>query len=110
MFCIQVCYTKCKAEDTKNYNFACILCGCEIWSLTLSVESTLRVFVKRLLRRIFGPKTDEVLRQWRKLYNEEFNDLYWSPNIIRVIKLEKGEAYTLYVEEETCIRAFGDES
>jgi hypothetical protein len=40
----------------------------------------------RVLRRIFGPRRDEVTREWRKLYNEELNDLYWSPNIIRVIK------------------------
>ena len=46
----------------------------------------LRVFENRVLRRIFGPKRDEVKREWRKLHNEELNDLYFSPNIIRVIK------------------------
>jgi hypothetical protein len=40
----------------------------------------------RVLRRIFEPKRDEVTREWRKLHNEEFNDLYSSPNIVRVIK------------------------
>jgi hypothetical protein len=44
------------------------------------------VFVNRVLRRIFGPKTDEVTREWRKLHNEELNDLYSSTNIVRVIK------------------------
>jgi hypothetical protein len=44
------------------------------------------VFENRVLRRIFGPKRDEVTGEWRKLHNEEFNDLYSSPNIIRVIK------------------------
>jgi hypothetical protein len=44
------------------------------------------VFENRVLRRIFGPKTDEAKREWRKLHNEELNDLYSSPNIFRVIK------------------------
>jgi len=46
----------------------------------------LRVFENRVLRRIFGPKRDEVTRDYRKLHNEELNDLYSSPNIVRVIK------------------------
>jgi hypothetical protein len=46
------------------------------------------VFENRILRRIFGPKTNEVTGEWRKLYNEEFNDLYLSPSIVRVIKLK----------------------
>ena len=46
----------------------------------------LRVFENRVLRRIFGPKRDEVTGEWRKLHNEDLNDLYWSPNIIWVIK------------------------
>jgi hypothetical protein len=44
------------------------------------------VFEIRVLRRIFGPKRDEVARKWRKLHNEEFHDLYSSPSIIRIIK------------------------
>ena len=62
-----------------------VLYGCETWSLTLREERRLRVFENRVLRRIFGSKTDEVTGEWRKLHNEEFNDLY-SPNIIRAIK------------------------
>ena len=61
--------------------------GCETWSLTLREERRLRVFENRVLRKIFGPKRDEVTREWRKLHNEELNDLYSSPNIVRVIKL-----------------------
>jgi len=49
-------------------------------------ERRLRVFENRLLRRIFGHKRDEVIREWRKLYNEELNDVYCSHNIFRVIK------------------------
>ena len=64
----------------------CCLYGCETWSLTLREERRLRVFENRVLRRIFGPKRDEVTREWRKLHNEELNDLHCSPNIFRVIK------------------------
>jgi hypothetical protein len=63
-----------------------VLCGCEIWSLTLRDEHRLRVFENRVLRRIFGPKRDEVMGEWRKLHNKELHDLYWSPSIIRMIK------------------------
>jgi hypothetical protein len=49
-------------------------------------EQRLRVFENRVLRRIFGPKWDEATGDWRRLHNEELNDLYSSPNIIRVIK------------------------
>jgi hypothetical protein len=49
----------------------------------------LRVFENSVLRRIFGVKRDEVTREWRKLHFEEFSDLYFSPNIVRVIKTKK---------------------
>jgi hypothetical protein len=56
------------------------------WSLTLREEHRLRVFDIRELRRIFGPKRDEVTGDWRKLHNEELHNLYFTPNIIRMIK------------------------
>jgi len=60
--------------------------GCESWSLSLREERRLRVFEDWGLKRIFGPKRDEVTREWRKLHNEELNVLYCSPNFVRVIK------------------------
>ena len=64
-----------------------VLYGCETWSLTLKEERCLRVFENEVLRKIFGAKRDEVTGEWRKLHNEELNDLYCSPNFVRVIKL-----------------------
>ena len=63
-----------------------VLYGCETWSLTLREERRLRVFENRVLRGVFGPKRDEVTGEWRKLHNEEFSDLYYLHNIVRVVK------------------------
>jgi len=63
-----------------------VLYGCETWSLTLREEGKLRVFENMVLRRIFGPRRKEVTGECRRLHNEELNDLYSSPNIVRVIK------------------------
>jgi len=63
-----------------------VLYGCETWSLTLREERKLRVFESMVLRRIFGTRRDEVTGEWRRLHNEELNDLYPSPIIVRVIK------------------------
>jgi hypothetical protein len=63
-----------------------VLYGCETWSLTLREERRIRMLENRVLRRILGPKRDEVTGEWRKLHNEELKDLNFSPNIVRVIK------------------------
>jgi hypothetical protein len=63
-----------------------VLYGCETWSLILREEHKLRVFESRVLRRIFGPKRDEVTGEWKKLHNEELRNLYSSPSIVRIIK------------------------
>jgi hypothetical protein len=63
-----------------------LLYSCESWSLTLREECRLRVFENTVLRRIFGPKRDEVTGEWRRLHDEELYAQYSSPNIVRVIK------------------------
>jgi len=63
-----------------------VLHRCETWSLILREERALRVFENRVLRRVFGPKREELTREWRKLINEELRDLYSLPNIVRVVK------------------------
>ena len=83
-----------------------VFCGCETWSLTLREERRLTVFENRVLRRIFGPKRDEVTGEWRKLHNEEVSDLYSSLNIVRVIKSGKMR-WAGHVER---IKGFGGET
>jgi len=63
-----------------------VLFGCETRSLKMREERKLRVFENIVLRRIFGRRRDEVTGEWRRLHNEELNDLYSSSNIVRVIK------------------------
>jgi len=70
----------------QKYNSACCLYGFESWSLTLREVHALRMLENRMLRRIFGPKRDEGSMEWIKLYKEELNDLYSSPNVVRVVK------------------------
>jgi hypothetical protein len=60
--------------------------GCETSSLTLREEHRLRVLDNRMLRRMFGLKMDEIIRDCRKMHSEELHNLYSSPNIIRMIK------------------------
>jgi hypothetical protein len=66
-----------------------VLYGCETWSLTLREVHRLRVFENRVLRRVFGPKRDEVTGELRKLHNKELNDLYSLLNIVWVVKLRR---------------------
>jgi hypothetical protein len=75
-----------KVKIYKTIILPVVLDGCETCSLTLREEHRLRVFENRVLRRIFGPKWDEVTGEWRKLHNEELHNLYSSPDIIRQIR------------------------
>jgi len=85
--------------------------GCETWSFTLREERKVRVLENRVLRRIFGPKRDEVTEEWRKLHNEESNDLYSSPNTVRVINRDKmGGACSTYGGNGRYIQGFGGET
>jgi hypothetical protein len=74
-----------KIKIYKTVILSVVLYGCETWCLTLREEHRLRVFENRVLRRIFGPKREEV-GSGRKLHNDELHDLYSSPNTVRVIK------------------------
>jgi hypothetical protein len=75
-----------KVKIYKTIILPAVLYGCETRSLTLREEHRLRVFQSRVLRKIFGPKKDEVTGEWRKLHNEELHNLYSSPDIIRQVK------------------------
>jgi hypothetical protein len=75
-----------KLRIYKNIHLPVILYGCETWSLKLREEYRLRVFDNRVLRRIFGPKRNEVTGEWKKLHIEELRDLYSSSSINKIIK------------------------
>jgi len=88
-----------------------VLYGCKTWSLTLREEIRLKVYENRMLRRIFGPKWDEVTREWRKLHNKELNYLYSSPNNFRVIKSRMRWArHVARMGTERRIQGFGGET
>ena len=78
-----------KIQIYRTKIFPVVLYGFETWPLTLREERRLRGLDNRVLRRIYGPKRYEVTRECRKLHNEELNDLYFSPNVVRVIKSRK---------------------
>jgi hypothetical protein len=75
-----------KIKIYKTVTLTVALYWCEMCSLTLKEEHTLRMCEKRVLRSIFGHKGDEVREEWRKLHNDKLNDLYPSPTVIQVIK------------------------
>jgi hypothetical protein len=80
IFCPVVCYPRIKDEDVQNIILP-VLYGRVTWSLTLKEGHSLRVFGERVLRRIFVSNRDKVIEVWRKLHNEQLNDLY-SPNTV----------------------------
>ena len=82
IFCLPGCYPR----KYRTIILPVVLYGCEAWSLIFREERKLRVFENMVLRRIFGPRRDEVMGEWRRRHNEELSDLYSSPNIVRVIK------------------------
>jgi hypothetical protein len=79
-----------------------VLNGCETWSLSSKEDRRLRVFENWALRRIFGPKKDEVTYECRKLHNEEFIDRY--SQIVTWVKNEMSGACSTYGGEESCIQ------
>ena len=88
IFCLQDCYPKIYSLRYTELQFCplFVLYECETCSLILREECRRKVFENLVLRRVFGPKRDEVTREWRKLHNEELSDLYSSSNIIGLIK------------------------
>jgi hypothetical protein len=85
-FVFQVSIKKMKIRIYRTIILSLNLYGCETWSLNLSEERRLRLFENWVLRGIFGTGRDEVTGEWKKLHNDEMNDLCNSPNIVRVIK------------------------
>jgi hypothetical protein len=86
--------------------------GCETWSLILREEIRLRVFENRVLMRIFGHKRDKVTGEWGKLHSEELNNLYCSPNIVRVMKSRRMRwaGHVARRGEERRVQGFGEET
>ena len=111
---------KLKIKIYRTITLPVVLYGCEAWSLTLREEKNLKVFENMVLRRIFGPRRDEVTGEWRRLHEDELSDLYSSPNIVRVRKSRRmrlagnvarmGEergAYTVFVGKPDGKRPLG---
>jgi hypothetical protein len=80
-----------KVKIYKTIILPVVFYGCESWSLTLREEHRLRVFENRVLRRIFGPKRDEVTGEWRELHSEELHKLICTHPQILLGKSSQGE-------------------
>jgi hypothetical protein len=101
-----------KIKIFRTINLPVVLYGFEAWLLTLREERRLRVFENRVLRRVFGPKRDEVTGEWRKLHYEELNDLYSLSKIsvsAKIKKNEMGQARGMYGGGERCVEGFDGE-
>jgi hypothetical protein len=94
-----------ETEQTAKISEKCN--GCETWSLTLREEHRLRVFENRVLRRIFGPKREEVAGERKRLHKEELHNLCASRNIITVIISPMGGTCNMHGRDEKCIQHFG---
>jgi hypothetical protein len=99
-----------KIKVYRTVIFPVVVCGCVTLLLTLREEHRLRVFENRVLWGIFGPKRGKITGEWRKLHNEEPEDLYYSPNIILLIKLGRMSWVGCIASmggEERCIQGLG---
>jgi len=79
---------KLKLKIYKTVILSIILYGCESWSTTLADEHTLRVFENKVLRKIYGPKREEMTGEWRRLHNEVLHGLYDSPEVVKTTEIK----------------------
>ena len=103
--------TNLKIKIHRTIILSVVLYGCKTWTLTLREERRLRMFENRVLRKIFGPKRDEVTWERRKLHNEEIKGPYYSPNVIRATRSRRmiWVGHVAYMEGR-CIQGFGGET
>jgi hypothetical protein len=97
-----------KVKIQKKKKLPVVLYGCETWSNTLREKHKLRVFENTVVRRIFGPKGDEVTGEWRKLHSGELHNLYCSANINRQIKSRGRDMRQAWKRREKCTRFWSE--